>query len=100
MGQLDQILGDERGGFLQTVNHYFADTLSKTREERVLERLQALGLQGDAVQQVNLKAIAAAAHLSNEDQAVNDIHYILKACYQVAIKTGFQICNANAGDRD
>jgi hypothetical protein len=83
---IDQILRDERGGILQTINHYFADTLSKTREERVLVRLEELGLEDSAEQQVNLKAIAGAAHLSNEDQAVNDIHDILKAYYQVAIK--------------
>lgn len=35
---------------------------------------------------MNLKAIAGAAHLSNEDQAVNDIHDILKAYHQVAMK--------------
>jgi hypothetical protein len=84
--QLDQILQDERNGILQTINHYFADTLSKTREDRVLVRLEELGLEDGAYLQVNLKAIAGAAHLSNEDQAVNDIHDILKAYYQVTIK--------------
>jgi hypothetical protein len=84
--QLEQILQDERGGILQTINHYFADTLSKTREDRVLARLKGLGLRDGDHQQVNLKAIANAAHLSNEDQAVNDIHDILKSYYQVAMK--------------
>ncbi|KFY98473.1 hypothetical protein V500_01658 [Pseudogymnoascus sp. VKM F-4518 (FW-2643)] len=36
--QLGQIIADERSGILQTINHYFADTLAKTREERVLKR--------------------------------------------------------------
>jgi hypothetical protein len=45
-----------------------------------------LGLEDGAHLQVNLKAIVGAAHLSNEDQAVNDIHDILKAYYQVAMK--------------
>jgi hypothetical protein len=84
--ELDQILRDERGGILQTINHYFSDTLSKTREDRVPVRLKKLGLEDGTLLQVNLKAIAGAAHLSNEDQAVNDIHDILKAYYQVAMK--------------
>lgn len=84
--QLDQILTDERGGILQTINHYFADTLAKTREDRVLERLKDVGLEDGTVQQINLTAIAHAAHLSNEDQAVYDIHDILKAYYKVALK--------------
>jgi hypothetical protein len=34
--QLRVILKDERGGVLQAVNHYFADTLSAIRKERAL----------------------------------------------------------------
>ena len=34
----------------------------------------------------DLAAITRAAHLSNEDHAVNDIHDILKAYYKVALK--------------
>ncbi|KAH8711987.1 Dynamin central domain-containing protein, partial [Phaeosphaeriaceae sp. PMI808] len=32
--QLSTILNDERGGILQTVNHYYADTLDAVRQER------------------------------------------------------------------
>jgi hypothetical protein len=84
--QLHLILADEMGGILQTVNHYFADTLAATREERVLKRLQAVGLADGYHQNIDLKKITRAAHLSNEDQAVNDIHDILKAYYRVALK--------------
>ncbi|KAL3453173.1 P-loop containing nucleoside triphosphate hydrolase protein [Aspergillus insuetus] len=38
-----RILNDERGGILQTVNHYFTDNLNAIREERVRARLQQAG---------------------------------------------------------
>ena len=84
--ELSRILADERGGILQTVNHYFADTLAATRQERVLKRLEKLGLTEGGNFTVNMKSLASTAHLSNEDQAVNDIHDILKAYYKVALK--------------
>jgi hypothetical protein len=34
------MLSDEREGILQTMHHYFADTLSSIRERRVLARLR------------------------------------------------------------
>ena len=43
--QLLMIVNDERGGILQTVNHYFADTLSSIRQERVIARFEGLGLE-------------------------------------------------------
>ncbi|PTB58443.1 hypothetical protein M431DRAFT_3404 [Trichoderma harzianum CBS 226.95] len=85
-GQLIDLLHDERGGILQTVNHYFAETLEKIRQERVIARVQALGLQDGQCQTIDLGKLTSAIHLSNEDQAVNDIHDVLKAYYKVAIK--------------
>lgn len=82
--QLMDMLNDERGGILQTVNHYFTETLEKTRKERVIARLNTLGIQDDTA--VDLRGITDAVHLSNEDQAVNDIHDVLKAYYKVALK--------------
>lgn len=82
--QLSTILNDERGGILQTVNHYFADTLSSIREERVLARLKAAGCRDGY--EIDLANILRSVHLSNEDQAVNDIHDTLKAYYKVALK--------------
>ena len=84
--QLEHLLGDEMQGILQTVNHYFADTLAATRQDRVLHRLKGLGLQDGGVQHVDFAAITAVAHLSNEEQAIYDIHDILRAYYKVAIK--------------
>ncbi|KAK7883400.1 hypothetical protein LTR67_011271 [Exophiala xenobiotica] len=83
---LEDVLEDERGGILQTVNHYFADNLTAAREERVVSRLQKLGIQDGYPISANLAEITKATHLSNEDQAVYDIHDILKAYHKVAIK--------------
>ena len=83
--QLLKILNDERGGILQTVNHYYADTLSSIRQERVVARLENLGLH-DGVMQFDMSKVLQGVHLSNEDQAVFDIHDILKAYYKVALK--------------
>jgi hypothetical protein len=82
--QLSEILKDERGGILQTVNHYFADTLSTIRQERVVARLKATGLDEDCG--FDMDTVLESVHLSNEDQAVNDIHDMLKAYYKVALK--------------
>lgn len=82
--ELSTILKDERGGILQTVNHYYADTLSAIREERVLARLKAAGFYDGA--EFNMDNVLRSVHLRNEDQAVNDIHDILKAYYKVAMK--------------
>lgn len=82
--QLLMIVNDERGGILQTVNHYFADTLSSIRQERVIARLEGLGLQDGF--DFDMKTVLKGVHLSNEQQAVFDIHDILKAYYKVAMK--------------
>jgi hypothetical protein len=86
-GCLMQILRDEKEGILQTVNNYFAETVSSIREERVRARLYDMGLQDDnMVYSVSLNQVMSRLHLSNEDQAVHDIHDILKAYYKVALK--------------
>ncbi|RLM00109.1 hypothetical protein CFD26_107993 [Aspergillus turcosus] len=83
--ELTSLLQGERGGILQTVNHYFAQTLSNIRQERIFSRLKANGFR-DAYYDLSLKQLVGAVHLSNEDQAVEDIHDILKAYYKVARK--------------
>lgn len=84
--EFEEMLNDERGGILQTVNHYYAETLTAIRDERVRARLQGLGLGDTTYGSVNLTQVMQRIHLSNEDQAVNDIHDILKAYYKVALK--------------
>ena len=83
--QLKDLLSDERGGILQTINHYFADTLSKIREGRFMARLKKAGLETGNFD-IDLENLVHHVHLSNEDQAVNDIHDVLKTYYKVAIK--------------
>ncbi|KAF2008465.1 hypothetical protein BU24DRAFT_415823 [Aaosphaeria arxii CBS 175.79] len=68
----------------KTVNHYFADTLSAIREERMIARLKNAGVSSG--QYFDLQGAVNGVHLSNEDQAVNDIHDTLKAYYKVALK--------------
>jgi hypothetical protein len=82
--QLSKILNDERGGILQTVNSFYADTREKIRKERVLARLKATGLHDGAL--FNTTQVMKSVHLSIENQSVNDIHDVLKAYYKVAMK--------------
>ncbi|KAL4782886.1 P-loop containing nucleoside triphosphate hydrolase protein [Aspergillus varians] len=84
--EFSRILQDERAGILQTVNHYYAETLSAIRDERVRVRLEAMGLGDTNRVGVSLSEVMQRVHLSNEAQAVNDIHDILKAYYKVALK--------------
>ncbi|KAJ5982388.1 hypothetical protein N7451_012488 [Penicillium sp. IBT 35674x] len=83
-GQLLTIVNDERGGILQTVNHYFTDTLSLIRQKRVIARLECLGFQDGYA--FDMKTVLKGVHLSNEDQAIFDIRDTLKAYYKVAMK--------------
>ncbi|KAL4928186.1 dynamin family protein [Aspergillus undulatus] len=85
--EFSKLLHDERGGILQTVNHYYADTLTAIRDERVRAKLRGLGLQDNGkYYEVNFNELMRGVHPSNEDQAVNDIHDVLKAYYKVALK--------------
>jgi len=86
--ELDNLLKDEQEGILQTVNHCFADTLARIREKRMLVRLESMGLRDGCDFTVDFKAMMRrdSLGLSNEDQAVNDIHDTLRAYYKVALK--------------
>ncbi|KAL4869856.1 hypothetical protein BDV12DRAFT_70161 [Aspergillus spectabilis] len=84
--ELTRVLNDERGGILQTVNHYYADTLNTLRVERVRIRLEKMGFVESESKYTSLSTLMQGLHISNEDQAVNDIHDILKAYYKVALK--------------
>ncbi|EPS35254.1 hypothetical protein H072_11594 [Dactylellina haptotyla CBS 200.50] len=88
--QLDQLVDDESCGILQTVNDYFAHSLSTTRSERVLARLKMISLtkaeDGEEARSLDLTAIMSAVSLTNEDSAVYDIHDILKSYYSISLK--------------
>lgn len=64
------------------------DTLVASRQDRVAQRLKKLGRQYHAtmVPLVTLTQTTQASHLGNEDQAIYDIHDILKSYYKVAFK--------------
>jgi hypothetical protein len=83
---LSQLLKDERGGILQTVNNYYAENIASIREERMRARLGSLGIQDNHQQSVNIQDLMGRIHLSNDDQAIYDSHDTLKAFYKVALK--------------
>jgi hypothetical protein len=83
---LSQLLQDERGGILQTVNNYYAQNIASIREERMRARLGALGIQDNHQQLVNIQPLMGGIHLSNDDQAIYDSHDTLKAFYKVTLK--------------
>lgn len=84
--QLDSLLRDEFDGILQTVNHYYADNIAAARAERMRDRFKSVGLEEGSSYAPDFAKLLSAAQLSNEDQAVQDIHDTLKAYYKVAIK--------------
>lgn len=62
--QLSMIINDGRVEILQSVNYYFVDTLSDTREERALARLEAAGVEDGST--VDLSHMLKNVRLSNE----------------------------------
>lgn len=87
--QLEALLEDEMKGILQTANHYYAETLSSIRTARVSYRLKKATGPAYSTGHISTthSAILAAINLSNEDQAVIDIHDALCAYYKVSRKT-------------
>jgi hypothetical protein len=85
--ELRNLLRDEREGILQTVNNYLIDNIAETRHDRVMHRLKRAGF-GESIgpQSISPLYITKAIHLSNEEQAVYDIHDIIKSFYKVAMK--------------
>jgi len=89
--QLETILADELTSTLQTINSTFLTTLQDTRLRRVEARLRARGFV-DKTYNINggpyttVRNLAEFVHLSIEDEAVYEIHDILKCYYSIAIK--------------
>lgn len=84
--ELRKLLDDERGGILQTVNHYLAETLAKIRSDRAVQRLKNAGYYNGSHHNLNIEKLAAVGHISNDDTAVYDIHDTVKSYYKVAMK--------------
>lgn len=82
--ELGAILEDERGGILLTYNHYYAANLDYSREQRIIAIMDHSGVTGDGT---NPNAVIIKKKpVSNEEQAVNEIHDVLQAFYKVARK--------------
>jgi hypothetical protein len=72
-----------------TMNHYFADNLSKAREDRIKRQLVSLQswTTSDAQKEPLLRLKdTIAAFVSNENHTVLDLHDTLEAYYKVARK--------------
>lgn len=82
---LKEILKDEREGTLLTFNKVFETALNAARLSRIIARLEKSGLSGGNLNQ-RPQVVAGYAHLTIEDQAVYDIHDILKSFYKVAVE--------------
>lgn len=65
--QLQKLLKDEMCGILQTANHYFADNPIEARQDRVVARLEKMGLSHQDYRKVTLSQVKSATYLSNED---------------------------------
>lgn len=83
--ELAAILQDERGGILLTYNHYYAENLDNSRKDRILSAMN-LAVVKDGEKPDSPAAILKKTHISNEQQAVNEIHDVLQAFYKVARK--------------
>jgi len=90
--QLATILADELTSTLQTINPTFITTLQETRLLRLEARLRARGFVDKIYNNTTgapystVRSLAEHAHLSIEDEAVYEIHDILKCYYSIAIK--------------
>lgn len=81
--ELERILQDEREGILLTFNKIFETTLNSARLARICARMVNSGVSTGSYTATTL---AGYAHVSIEDQAVYDIHDILKSFYKVAVE--------------
>ena len=84
--ELCKLLEDERGGILQTVNHYLAETLAKIRSDRVVRRLIDAGYKEGHEYRIKFENLATTSNISNDDIAIYDIHDTVKSYYKVAMK--------------
>jgi hypothetical protein len=84
--ELRKLLEDERGGILQTVNHYLAETLAKIRSDREIQRLKKAGYEEGNEYIMRIEDLHTTRNISNDESAVYDIHDIVKSYYRVAMK--------------
>lgn len=83
------LLQIEEHGNMRTLNHYFAATLKNLRFERVQKRLEnspSWHTQDKKKETLLRLNDVLNVHMSNEDQAVEDLHDILQSYYKLARK--------------
>ncbi|KAL8883554.1 MAG: hypothetical protein Q9205_002223 [Flavoplaca limonia] len=83
------LLEIEELGNMRTLNHYFAVTLKKLRHSRMQKRLEnspSWRTQDDKKEALLRLSDVLNVHISNEDQAVEDLHDILQSYYKLARK--------------
>lgn len=84
--ELGAILEDERGGILLTYNHYYAENLDNARKQRMVSAMDRLDDKDQTKPAVSAVELMKKTYISNEQQAVNEIHDVLQAFYKVARK--------------
>ena len=85
--KLKILLAGELHKIQQISSHEYAKILAAARQDRLASRLKRIGFPDDnTYHKVTLLEVQRVAHLNFEDQAVYDIHDILKAYYKVALK--------------
>ncbi|OBT97129.2 hypothetical protein VE01_04870 [Pseudogymnoascus verrucosus] len=101
------ILRVERHGTLLTKNHYFGNTLSKMRNERLVKAMKQhefLTNRQDAggachyVTVVPVSGMTSALPQGNLEHAVDDIHTVLNAYYKVVMKRFIDTVVAQGAD--
>lgn len=100
------ILRVERHGTLLTKNHYFGDTLSKMRNDRLIKAMKKLEFDAppkskhdwDIVKVVPVAAMTTALSQGNLEHAVDDIHTVLNAYYKVVMKRFIDTVVAQGAD--
>lgn len=84
--ELAKVLRDEREGTLLTFNKIFETTLNTARLDRIIARMSTHTGSPTSVLNATSRTVAGYVHLTLEDQAVYDIHDILKTFYKIAVE--------------
>lgn len=101
------ILRVERHGTLLTKNHYFGDTLSKMRNDRLIKAMKQhefragrRDAEGEThyVTVVPVSSMTSSLSQGNLEHAVDDIHTVLNAYYKVVMKRFIDTVVAQGAD--
>ena len=93
------LLKVERDGTPLTTNHYFAENLEKSRQDRVKGRLEQSSYVNESGERVvNINTTIATATASNLEHTVGDLHDILHSYYEVARKRFVDVVCMQAAD--